>query len=415
MTRVEPANGEPTREAPMRDDPMRGDVTRGEPAGDRQAHDGGMPDGAQRRRVAASLAHREADRVPLTMGGPSCTLHRDAHRNLLNALGITPQRDAPVIDRILQVVEPDPQLLRRLAVDLLWLLPNEPEVAWSADALSYTDEFGRGFVAGGGFFNQASSPLREGTTGELEAYRFPELSEARVSGVSTRAETLHAQGYGLGVDGPWGIYEIASSLRGTEDYLMDLALDPAYARALAERVLEEHHLPFYRLLLREAGPHVQVVGISDDLGSQQGLLFSPETFRSVFKPLIRRLVDHIHGLADVRVYMHSDGAIHDLIPDLIEVGVEGLNPVQYTARGMQLERLKREFGKDLGFFGGTLDNELLSFGTPDAIRREVRGNVATLAPGGGFLFASIHNIAPEVPPENVVALFEAALEYGAYE
>jgi uroporphyrinogen decarboxylase len=180
-------------------------------------------------------------------------------------------------------------------------------------------------------------------------------------------------------------------------------------------VLEEHHIPFYTLLLGETTPHAQVVGISDDLGSQQGLLFSPRTFRTVFKPLLRRLVDHIHGLADVRVYMHSDGAIRDLIPDLIDVGVEGLNPVQYTARGMELSRLKREFGNDLGFFGGTLDNELLSFGTPAAIRQEVRDNVATLAPGGGFLFASIHNIAPEVPPENVVALFEAALEYGIYE
>ncbi len=113
--------------------------------------------------------------------------------------------------------------------------------------------------------------------------------------------------------------------------------------------------------------------------------------------------------------MHSDGSIFDLIPDLIDAGVEGLNPVQYTARGMELDRLKRQFGHDLGFFGGTLDNELLSFGTPDAIRREVRDNVATLAPGGGFLFASIHNIAPEVPPENIVALFEAALEFGTYE
>jgi uroporphyrinogen decarboxylase len=154
--------------------------------------------------------------------------------------------------------------------------------------------------------------------------------------------------------------------------------------------------------------------VSDDLGSQQGLLFSPQTFRSIFKPLLKRLVDHIHGLADVRVYMHSDGAVYDLIPDLIEVGVEGLNPVQYTARGMDLVRLKREFGRDLGFFGGTLENELLSFNSPDVIRHKVRENVATLAPGGGFLFASVHNIGPEVPPENVAALFEAGLESGRY-
>jgi uroporphyrinogen decarboxylase len=195
---------------------------------------------------------------------------------------------------------------------------------------------------------------------------------------------------------------------------MELALDPAYAQAIAERVLEEHHIPYYTLLLKEAAPYAQMVVVSDDLGSQQGLLFSPQTFRTIFKPLLKRLIDHIHKLADVRVYMHSDGAIHDLIPDLIDAGVEGLNPVQYTARGMELSRLKREFGTDLGFFGGTLDNELLSFATPAAISQAVRENIATLAPGGGLLFASVHNVGPEVPPENLVALFEAALTYGKY-
>ncbi len=207
---------------------------------------------------------------------------------------------------------------------------------------------------------------------------------------------------------PWGIYEISSSLRGTADYLVDLALNPAYAESIAERVLEEHHIPFYTLLLQQAAPYCQMVMISDDLGSQQGLIFSPRTFRQIFKPRLKRLIEHIHSLADVKVYMHSDGAVYDLIPDLIEIGVEGLNPVQYTARGMELERLKRQFGKDLGFFGGSLENESLSYSTPQEVRRIVAETIKILAPGGGFLFASIHNITPEVPPENILALFETA-------
>jgi uroporphyrinogen decarboxylase len=373
-----------------------------------------LSDDLHRRRTLAGLSHQQADRIPLTIGGPSCSLHREAHRNLLRYLGLTPEREAPVFDRILQIVEPDPQILRHFDADLLWLLPHEGEADWSEDRQSYIDDFGRSFVAGGGFFNQTSHPLQQGSMEELRAYRFPDLAAERVTGLRHRAERLYAEGYGLGVDGPWGIYETSSSLRGTEGYLMDLALDPDYAQSVAERVLEEHHIPFYTLLLREAAPYAQVVGVSDDLGSQQGLIFSPQTFRSIFKPLLKRLIDHIHSLADVRVYMHSDGAIYDLIPDLIEAGVEGLNPVQYTARGMDLGRLKREFGKDLGFFGGTLENELLSFNTPDAIRRKAQENIATLAPGGGFLFASVHNIGPEVPPENVIALFEAALEFGHY-
>ncbi len=367
-----------------------------------------------RRRTLAALSHAQADRIPLTMGGPSCALHREAHANLLDHFGMIPEQDAPVFDRILQIVQPDPQILRRFDVDLLWLVPQEGDAVWSEDRQSCVDDFRRTFIAGGGFLNQTGHPLGEGSLEELRAYRFPDLGPDRVAGLRSTAERLYEQGYGLGVDGPWGIYETSSSLRGTEDYLVDLAIDPDYARALAERVLEEHHIPFYTLLLEETAPYAQIVVVSDDLGSQQGLLFSPQTFRSIFKPLLRRLVDHIHSLADVRVYMHSDGAVYDLIPDLIEVGVEGLNPVQYTARGMDLGRLKQEFGRDLGFFGGTLENELLSFNSPEAIREKVRENVATLSPGGGFLFASVHNIGPEVPPENVAALFEAGLEFGRY-
>jgi uroporphyrinogen decarboxylase len=334
---------------------------------------------------------------------------------LLDCLSFTPQGEPPLIDRILQIVEPAPAILRHFDIDVLWLLPHEAPVTWSEDRQSYTDEFGRGFKSGGGFFNQVSHPLRDGSQQELKSYRFPTLSPERVDNLHSKAERMYEEGYGLGVDGPWGIYEISSSLRGTADYLMDLALNPAYAQAVAERVLEEHHIPFYTMLLKETTPYAQMVVVSDDLGSQQGPIFSPRTFRQIFKPLLKRLVDHIHSLANVRVYMHSDGAIYDLIPDLIEAGVEGLNPVQYTARGMDLSRLKQEFGKDLGFFGGTLENKLLSFHTPQEIRRVVRDNIATLAPEGGFLFASVHNIAPEVPPENFIALFEAALEYGSYE
>jgi uroporphyrinogen decarboxylase len=367
-----------------------------------------------RQRFQACLDHRQADRVPLTLGGPSCSLHREAQQRLMEHLGRIPQREAPLIDRILQIVEPDPQLIEHFDIDVLWLLPEDGPVTWSADRQSYIDELGRHFIAGGGFFNQKGAPLAQGTVEELAAYRFPSLMPERVGGLRQKAARLYEQGYGLGVDGPWGIYEISSSLRGTADYLADLALNPTYAEAVAERVLEEHHIPFYTLLLKETVPYCQMVMISDDLGSQQGLIFSPRTFRQIFKPRLKRLVEHIHSLANVKVYMHSDGAVYDLIPDLIEIGVEGLNPVQYTARGMELERLKRQFGKDLGFFGGSLENESLSYSTPNDIRRIVAETIKILAPGGGFLFASIHNMTPEVPPENILALFETALQEGRY-
>ena len=144
-----------------------------------------LSDDLHRRRILACLDHQQADRIPLTIGGPSCSLHRDAHQGLLRFLGFSPERDAPVIDRILQIVEPDPQILRRFDVDLLWLLPHEPDVDWSADRQSYVDELGREFVAGGGFFNQVGHPLRDGGMRELQAYQLPAISPERASGPAT--------------------------------------------------------------------------------------------------------------------------------------------------------------------------------------------------------------------------------------
>ncbi|MCZ7545453.1 MAG: uroporphyrinogen decarboxylase family protein [Anaerolineae bacterium] len=195
---------------------------------------------------------------------------------------------------------------------------------------------------------------------------------------------------------------------------MDMVLNPGYVEALAERVLE-HHFVYYEALLEAVGAHIDAVAVSDDLGGQTALLFAPDLFRRIYKPRLARLVAHIKQLRPgIIVYMHSDGAIFDIIPDLIEAGIDALNPVQFTAAGMDAGRLKQTFGTDLAFWGGGVDNELLARGTPQAVAEQVRRQILTLGPGGGYVFASVHNISAEAPPENVVAFFEAAHEYGGY-
>jgi uroporphyrinogen decarboxylase len=361
------------------------------------------------------LDHREADRVPIAFGGPSCTIHRLAHQNLLDRLGYDTSQPAPTIDRILQIVEPDMRLCERFDVDVLWLIPEEGPVRWGPHQETYVDELGRGFRLGGGFYNQTESPLKAGTPEELAAYRFPDLrADNRATRLGEKARCLYEAGYGLATDGPWGLYEYCSSLRGPTELFMDMVLNAKYVEALAESVLEEHLKPYYTLMLEAVGPYVQMVGISDDYGSQNGLLFSPDVFREAYKPRLKRLVEHIRRLAEASVYIHSDGAVSELIPDFIEIGIDGLNPVQYTAKGMQADLLKREYGRDFGFFGGGIDNEVLSFGTVEDVRRDARRQIRALAPGGGYLYATIHNIPPEVPPLNVVAFFEAGLEFGTY-
>lgn len=371
--------------------------------------------GLHRKRLMDALNHKESDRIPLTLGSPSCSLHRIAQHNLLRHLNLKPKKQVLITDNILQIVETDFRLVDYFDIDLLWLLPKEPPVAWDDDMQGFIDSFGRKFVAGGGFFNQVDYPLKRHSLEELKDFRFPDLLEHdRFNHLEAQARLLYQRGYALGVDGPWGIYEISSSLVGTEEYLMDLVLQPEYARRVAENVLEKHHFPFYENLLTRTSPYVQVVGISDDFGSQNNLIFSKKVFRDVFKPLLQQLIAHIHSFTNAKIYMHSDGSIYPIIPDLIEIGVEGLNPVQYTAKDMDLKRLKEEFGRDLGFFGGVIENMALSFSSPEQIRQLVRNNVSILKRGGGFIFAPIHNISQEVSPQNILALYQSGIEFGRF-
>ena len=211
-----------------------------------------------------------------------------------------------------------------------------------------------------------------------------------------------------------GLTEMLFRLRGFEDGYMDLAADPALARALMERVLEEK-LAWWGAILPELGDAVDVVGEADDLGGQATPLFAPRTYRALVKPLHAELIAFIRARTRAKVLFHSCGAIRELLPDLVEIGVDVLNPVQVSAAGMETAALKRDFGRDLVFWGGGVDTQgVLGSGTPDDVRTEVRRRVADLAPGGGFVFASVHNIQANVPPENVAAMWEAVAACGAY-
>lgn len=371
---------------------------------------GGM---SRRKRFLMALNHEEPDRVPIAFGGPECSINLTAHQNLLDYLGLKYTHQPTIIDNILQIVEPDERLYDVFDIDVRWIVPKEGPVAWGPNRETYVDEFGRVFKSGGGFYNQIEHPLKEGTEAELARYKFPDMSaHNRTEGLADKAHHLFEAGYGLVGDGAWGIYEIASSLRGTENLFLDMALNLDYVKLLSKRVYEEHVKPFYTMLLEKTGQWLQMVVVSDDYGGQSSLLFSPDIFRQVYKPLFADLVEHIRTLADVKIFIHSDGAVAPLIPDFIEIGLDGLNPVQYSAAGMEAVSLKREFGDRLSFFGGGIDNEVLSFETIEDIRRDVQQQMLALSPGGGYLFATIHNISPEVPPENIVAFFEAGKEFG---
>jgi len=174
-------------------------------------------------------------------------------------------------------------------------------------------------------------------------------------------------------------------------------------------------LAYWDVALRNVGELVDVVLESDDLGGQLGMLISPDMYRRVCKPRHKRIFDFIKARTNAKIFLHSCGSIRDVIPDLIEIGLDILNPVQVGAAHMSSRELKKEFGSELTFWGGLVDTQgVFASGTPDQVRDEVRRRIEDLAPGGGFVAAAVHNVQANVPPENIVAMWETLHEYGTF-
>jgi uroporphyrinogen decarboxylase len=188
---------------------------------------------------------------------------------------------------------------------------------------------------------------------------------------------------------------------------MDFHLNPDVLTAIMDAVLE-HRLAVAERALEEIGDFIDVVSCSDDIADQRGPIVSPATYREFIKPRHRRFFDMIHDKTDAKLLFHTCGSIIKLIPDLIEIGVDFVNPVQVSAKGMNdTAHLKSEFGKDIGFWGGVDNLNVLPNGTPEDVRAEVRRRINDLSADGGYILSAIHNIQPDVPPENIVAIFDA--------
>jgi len=370
-----------------------------------------------RERVRAALAHRESDRIPFDLGGSRMTgIHVRAYERLRPALGLE-EREPRIIDIAQQLADVEPDVLDMLGCDVRAVLPRSPssyrrEIRNDGEHLSFVDDWGvtrRMPIAGGYYYDAHTQPLAgEIDDAAIERFAWPDPGDdARYAGMADEArryalEEQRAVHVGSICS---GVTEGLFKLRGFEDGYMDLAAEPARARRLMERILEIK-LEYWGRVLPLLDGVVDVVGEADDLGGQDRTLFSPAMYRSMVKPLQKELFAFLHAHTDAKVFFHSCGAIRELIPDLIEIGVDALNPVQVSATGMDSAGLKREFGRDLTFWGGGVDTQrILGAGSPDEVRGEVRHRVADLAPGGGFVFATVHNVQPNVPPENLLAMW----------
>jgi len=380
-----------------------------------------------RDRVLKSLNHEIPDRVPIDLGGFQTGIHRIAYEQLISHLGI--EDEITIMDPIQQLARPCEELLRRFHVDIRYITAHGPDGFDGSikqnrrnDRLWHdlTDEFGVVWSMPDDqnlYMDISHHPLAQATIDDLDDYPFPDGSDpTRFTGVrdttlKMRKETPYAISTGIG----GVVYEYCWYMRGLEQWFIDMIENPAFCEALLDKTLK-FWMDYHSGFIGAVGDIVDIVMIGDDLAGQGGPLFSPDFYRRVVKPRQKKLVSHIKNLTDAKIWYHTCGSCTEYIPDLIDNGIDILNPVQVSAENMAPQELKRKFGDVLTFWGGGIDTQhILPFATPDQIREHVRKNIEIFKPGGGYVFNNVHNIQPGTPPENVIALFEAANDYGFYE
>jgi uroporphyrinogen decarboxylase len=380
-----------------------------------------------RERLLTAINHQEPDRVPFDLGSTQVTgIHRVAYHGLREALGLPPV-EARQCDYIQGLALPDDDVIERLGVDVRGLFPlnshnwnvREEDVG---DYWAYHDEWGiihHRPKSNGLYFSIVQVPLNDPnlSVGDIQRHPWPNMGDpARTAGLRELAEGYRAAGYAVMLKDPFaGIFEMAQRIVGMENIMIMMALNKGVAGILFDKLLELK-LSFWEMALPRLADVVDVVSQADDYGTQESQLISPGMFREQIKPRLKILFERVRGLAPgAKRFFHSCGNVRPLLPDYIEVGVEILNPVHIRARGMEPAALKHEFGRDLVFWGGGVDTQgVLPRGTSQEVKDDVRRNIEALAPGGGFVFNTVHNIQADVPPQNIIAMWEALQEYGVY-
>ena len=406
-----------------------------------------------RQRVLTALDHQEPDRVPIDFGGHrSSGIAAMAYARLREALDL-PGRPLRVYDPVQQLAVIDDDVLDRFDVDTVelgrgfaledehwvdWTLPNGTPCQmprWAAPERQqgqWVLKNDQGLVVGrmpdgAIYFEQCYWPyLEEDDLDRLldaleetiwVAMRTPPGplvtgtggDDVLVEGARKLRERTDRAMVGL-----FGgnLLEIGQFLYRNDNFLMLLAGNPARAHEFLDRLLEMH-LANLQHYLELVGPYIDIILFGDDLGMQNGPQISPAMYREFFKPRHAAMWRRAKELADVKVQLHCCGGVRPLLDDLIDAGLDAINPVQISCAGMDPTDLKRDFGPRLTFWGGGCDtHQILTRGEPEEIRRHVHRQIEILAPGGGFVFQQVHNILADVPPENVIAMLDAAREFG---
>lgn len=379
-----------------------------------------------RERLLKALNHENPDRVPIDLGGNQTGIHKFAYRQLVEHLGI--RDEVTIMDAVQQLARPCEEVLQRFHVDTRYIAADSA-ADWKGGVVQnrrggklwhdLTDEFGVTWSMPDEaplYMDISHHPLAGATVDDLKGYPFPKGDDpGRFAGLREHALALRRDTPYPVVSGISGVvYEICWYMRGLEQWLCDLLIDPAFCEALIDRTLK-FWMDWFRAFLDEVGDVVDVIMIGDDLAGQDGPLFNPEIYRSLVKPRHKRLVQYIRSRTRAKIWYHTCGACKSLVPELLDNGIDILNPVQISARDMDPAELKQLFGDRLVFWGGGCDSQhVLPCAAPDEVAAHVRRNVGIFKQGGGYVFNNIHNIQSGVPPANIVAMYDAAYESGFY-
>lgn len=376
-----------------------------------------------RQRVLTAVNHEEPDRIPLLLGASTSTsLTFEAYEHLRKYLGIRGPSAEYLEKETLQVTVEE-EVLQRLKVDTRIVHGKPPRVRKDREIVteegSYIiDEWGVKFFkpCDGSYYDIVEHPLYEAELDSIEEYPWPDPEDmGRIEGVGDEARELHENTDFAVVGSPGGhvkIFEQSWYLRGFEQLLCDMLLNPKFVHALFRKVTDLHKAKMAKFL-SACAQHIDIVRVADDLGSQRGPLISPDLYREMLRPYHAEFFGFTKEMTDAKLFLHSDGDIYPLLGDLVEIGVDIIEPVQPKCGEMIPRKLKEEYGEKLCFCTG-VDPYTMSRGERRDVVLAVRDLIKVYGPGGGFILGPVNDIQSDVAPENIVTVYEVGKEYGVY-
>lgn len=383
-----------------------------------------------RLRLQNAINHQEPDKVPLDLGGNVSGIQLKAYKNLLEYLSIE-DNDIKYYDFIQQLVVPCEEVLERFQIDTRYIRPLSSIVRvdkfhpkYEGKYVGVYDQFG---VFWGNFadkdlkdilyYDPVIHPFSEFTSvQEIQNYDWPDGKDKSLfAGLKEHTKNLReTTDHALTTHTAGCIYEYTTFLFGFVKAIRLLRSKPELIMATMNELLK-YWMDYNTTFLGEVGEYLDVISINGDLAEQHGPFMSIELYEKMIKPVEQKLAQKIHELADIKINYHSCGAISQFIPHWAEIGYNACNPIQISAKDMEPCSLKNRFGKLITFWGGLCNTqETLPFGTTEQIRMEVKRNMDCFKQGGGYIASNIHNITTEVPPQNIVAMFDSALEFRNY-